>query len=79
MITALMDKKITYLNMSHNAFGPDGVRSFQEFLAHRETLQILDVTNCGLGPHGGQMIADSMLANDKMKLREFYASRNRLE
>ena len=39
----------------------------------------MDVSNCGLSPVGGQMIADALLKNDHMKLREFYGTRSRLE
>tara|TARA_B110000285_G_C14865811_1_gene486796 strand:- start:267 stop:392 length:126 start_codon:yes stop_codon:yes gene_type:complete len=37
------------------------------------------VTNCGLGPKGGEMIAEAMDKNPNMKLKEFSASRDRLE
>jgi Ran GTPase-activating protein 1 len=49
----IMDKNIIQLDLSHNAFGPDGVKSFQKFLSATKTLEILDVSNCGLGPRGG--------------------------
>ena len=52
--------------MSHNAFGPDGVRSFEEFLSKANNLKVLNVTNCGLGPVGGQMIAAAILKNENM-------------
>jgi len=71
--------KIIDLNLSHNAFGPDGVKSFQKFLREAKNLKVLNVTNCGLGPIGSSMIAESILENDEMKLTEFYACRDRLE
>jgi|TARA_B110000285_G_C14753788_1_gene436409 Ran GTPase-activating protein (RanGAP) involved in mRNA processing and transport len=40
---------------------------------------VLNVTNCGLGPIGSSMIAESILENEEMKLTEFYACRDRLE
>jgi len=79
MIDAIMDKPIVELDVSHNAFGPDGVQSFVAFLETCPTLESFNVTNCGLGPIGGKMIAEAILKNDKMKLKEFYASRSRLE
>lgn len=79
LMSSVIDKNIISLNLSHNAFGPDGVRSFQEFLEKTPLLQVLDVTNCGLGPQGGKMIAEAMSKNENMKLTEFCASRDRLE
>lgn len=32
LMEGLNTQNITELNLSHNAFGPDGVRSFEEFL-----------------------------------------------
>ena len=40
---------------------------------------MLNLTNCGLGPAGGKLLADAMLKNSKMRLKEFYGSRGRLE
>jgi Ran GTPase-activating protein 1 len=78
-MNSIMGRAIEHLDLSHNAFGPDGVKSFQDFLSKCPTLRILNVTNCGLGPKGGQMIAEAIEKNPHMKLREFYASRDRLE
>lgn len=50
MIDAIIDKDIVELNLSHNAFGPDGVTAYVEFLEKCPTLKVLNVTNCGLGP-----------------------------
>ena len=33
LINNLMDKNIVLLDLSHNAFGPDGVKSFEKFLS----------------------------------------------
>ena len=65
--------------MSHNAFGPAGVKSFYDFLAKSKSLESLNVTNCGLSPQGGALIAEAILKNGSMKLKEFYGSRSRLE
>lgn len=79
LMDKLIDLKIIKLDLSHNAFGPDGVKSFEKFLSASKTLEILDVSNCGLGPRGGQMIGDAILKNKSMKLKELYATRDRLE
>lgn len=79
MIDAIIDKQIVSLKLSHNAFGPDGVSAYVEFLEKCPSLKILDVTNCGLGPQGSEMIAEAILKNEEMKLEEFSASRDRLE
>ena len=42
-------------------------------------MKILDVTNCGVGPKGCEMLAESLLKNKECRLTEFYASRDRLE
>ena len=78
-MNGLNPKLVTDLNLSHNAFGPDGVRSFEEFLTKVDNLRVLNVTNCGLGPVGGKMIADAILQNSNMRLVEFSACRDRLE
>ena len=61
LMNGLNPKIVTHLDLSHNAFGPDGVRSFEEFLTKANKLRVLHVTNCGLGPVGGKMIADAIL------------------
>ena len=45
-----------------------GVQSFVAFLETCRNLESFNVTNCGLGPIGGKMIAEAILKNDKMKL-----------
>ena len=79
LMNAVSKYQIRELNLSHNAFGPDGVSAFSEFLTKCDTLKVLNVTNCGLGPKGGQMIAEALKKNNYMQLKEFYASRDRLE
>lgn len=79
MMDALIGKQIQHLDVSHNAFGPQGVATFEHLLAQASCLQYLDVSNCGLSPVGGQMIANSLLSCPEMKLKEFYGTRSRLE
>jgi Ran GTPase-activating protein (RanGAP) involved in mRNA processing and transport len=45
------------VNLSDNAFGPAGIKSFDFLLRELKSLKTLKVTNCGLGPEGGEMIA----------------------
>jgi len=78
-MNAISDKKIAHLDLSHNAFGPQGVASFEDFLAGASSLKYLDVSNCGLSPVGGQMIAAALSKNDEMRLTEFFGTRSRLE
>ena len=79
LMSGLDVNKIVDLNLSHNAFGPDGVKSFEQFLKFASNLKVLNVTNCGLGPAGSSMIAEAILENENMKLTELYACRDRLE
>lgn len=50
LIRALMNKQIEYLDLSNNAFGPAGIKSFDFLLKEMASLKVLKVTNCGLGP-----------------------------
>jgi Ran GTPase-activating protein 1 len=74
-----MKNNIESLNISDNAFGPDGVRSFELLLREMPSLKILNVSNCGLGPEGGEMIAKALADNAQLKLSYFSAGRDRLE
>jgi Ran GTPase-activating protein (RanGAP) involved in mRNA processing and transport len=79
MMDEVLDKKVTKLDLSHNAFGPQGIATFEEFLSKANYLRHFDVSNCGLSPRGGEMIADALLMNQHMRLKTFSASRSRLE
>lgn len=79
LVRALMTKHITYLDLSNNAFGPAGIRSFDFLLKEMASLQVLKVTNCGLGPEGGEMIANALAENKALRLVQFSAGRDRLE
>ena len=57
LIGVLDPAKIIVLDVSHNAFGPDGVRTFQDLLTQAVSLKDLKVDNNGLGPEGCIMIA----------------------
>lgn len=76
---SIKNKKIEYLDLSHNAFGPAGISSFDFLLKEMSTLKVLKITNCGLGPEGGEMIANALKENKELKLEQFSAGRDRLE
>jgi Ran GTPase-activating protein 1 len=65
LINALADKPVTELILSDNAFGPDGIKSFSKFLEECPSLEILNVSNCGVGPEGCTMLADALFKNKK--------------
>ncbi|XP_029446099.1 ran GTPase-activating protein 1 [Rhinatrema bivittatum] len=77
------------LDLSDNAFGPDGVRGFEALLKSSAcyTLQELRLNNCGMGIGGGKILADSLTECYKkssahgrpLTLKVFVAGRNRLE
>ena len=50
LIRAVMVNEIEHLNLSDNAFGPAGIKSFDFLLKEIATLKTLKVSNCGLGP-----------------------------
>lgn len=79
MMDAVKGKKIISLDLSSNAFGPQGIESFENFLESAKHLERLDISNCGLSPKGGEMIAAALLKCKDMKLRHFAATRSRLE
>jgi len=80
MSQALLPKQqLIVLNLSDNAFGPDGISAFECLLTSMPSLQELMVTNCGIGPEGGEMIAEAFSRNDGLRLKRFEAGRDRLE
>lgn len=57
MAEALLPKDLQEVDLSDNAFGPDGVRAFECLISSAKSLTVFKVTNCGLGPEGATMIA----------------------
>jgi Ran GTPase-activating protein 1 len=47
---ALFPKNLIEIDLSDNAFGPDGIKAFECLLLGGLNLKVLKVTNCGLGP-----------------------------
>lgn len=68
MVREIMTNQIEHINMSDNAFGPAGIKAFDFFLKEMASLKTLKVTNCGLGPEGGEMIANALKENTAVKL-----------
>ncbi|KAG7226509.1 hypothetical protein INR49_003830 [Caranx melampygus] len=81
--------RLTELDLSDNAFGPDGVKGIEQLLKSRSchTLRELRLNNCGMGTGGGKILAEALIECHRqssalgapVKLRVFIAGRNRLE
>lgn len=85
----LAGAKLTVLDLSDNAFGPDGVKGIERLLKSNAcyTLQELRLNNCGMGIGGGKILAAALTDCHKkssadgapLSLKVFVAGRNRLE
>lgn len=81
--------RLAELDLSDNAFGPDGVRGIEELLKSHSchALRELRLNNCGMGIGGGKILAAALIESHSqssalgapLKLRVFIAGRNRLE
>ncbi|KAJ6658884.1 hypothetical protein lerEdw1_019520 [Lerista edwardsae] len=81
--------QLVELDLSDNAFGPDGVRGFEALLKSPAcfTLQELKLNNCGMGIGGGKILAGALKECHRkssaqvkpLALKVFVAGRNRLE
>jgi Ran GTPase-activating protein 1 len=79
LVSAINYKNIRSLDLSDNAFGPIGVQSFDFFLKSTKSLKELHIENNGLGPEGSEMLANTLISNDDIKLEVITINRNRLE
>ena len=79
LMEAISNKKISFLDLSDNAFGPTAIPSFDFFLRTCTNLEYLELENNGLGPEGAEMVCNALLQNDKIKLKKLIINRNRLE
>ncbi|XP_071949839.1 ran GTPase-activating protein 1-like [Antedon mediterranea] len=80
--------RLVELDLSDNAFGPDGVKAFKELLTSTAcySLQELRLNNNGLGI-GGKILAEALIechklstqAGKPLELKVFICGRNRLE
>lgn len=70
------------VDFGDNAFGPIGAQAVSSFISQCATLEELKISNNGLGPEGGKIIAESLqklaLIN-KSSFKRLYIGRNRLE
>ncbi|XP_054913506.1 ran GTPase-activating protein 1b [Poeciliopsis prolifica] len=81
--------RLTELDLSDNAFGPDGVKGIEQLLKSPSchTLRELRLNNCGMGVGGGKILAEALIECHKkstavgsvLRLKVFVAGRNRLE
>lgn len=81
--------KLTELDLSDNAFGPDGIKGIETLLMNPvcHTLKELRLNNCGMGIGGGIILASALTecykqssaTGSPLKLKVFVAGRNRLE
>ncbi|XP_041939538.1 ran GTPase-activating protein 1b [Alosa sapidissima] len=81
--------RLTELDLSDNAFGPDGVKGIETLLKSPAcyTLRELKLNNCGMGIGGGKILAGALIechkqssaAGTPLRLKVFIAGRNRLE
>ncbi|XP_003961408.3 ran GTPase-activating protein 1b [Takifugu rubripes] len=81
--------RLTELDLSDNAFGPDGVKGIERLLKSPSchTLRELKLNNCGMGVGGGKILAEALIECHRrstevgapFRLRVFVAGRNRLE
>ena len=79
LMEAISNKKISFLDLSDNAFGPTAIPSFDFFLKICTNLEKLQLENNGLGPEGAEMVCNALLQNDQIKLKMLTINRNRLE
>ena len=79
LMESLLDKNISFLDLSDNAFGPTAIPSFDFFLKNASSLEHLELENNGLGPEGAEMVCNALLQNNKIKLKTIKINRNRLE
>ncbi|XP_039543488.1 ran GTPase-activating protein 1a [Pimephales promelas] len=85
----LAGAQLKVLDLSDNAFGPDGVKGIEKLLKSTacHSLQELRLNNCGMGIGGGKILAAALTACHKessalgapLQLKVFIAGRNRLE
>ncbi|CAL8302461.1 unnamed protein product [Lota lota] len=81
--------RLSELDLSDNAFGPDGVKGIEQLLMSPSchSLKVLRLNNCGMGIGGGKILAEALTECHRcssalvtpLRLRVFVAGRNRLE
>jgi Ran GTPase-activating protein 1 len=61
LMDALNKNQVSTLDWSDNAFGPNGVRGFIDFMVGNQICTSLNINNTGLGPEGGRLVAAGLL------------------
>lgn len=58
--------RLTELDLSDNAFGPDGVKGIEQLLKSSSchTMRELKLNNCGMGIGGGKVSSQTALSNN---------------
>jgi len=79
LMESLSNKKISFLDLSDNAFGPTAIPSFDFFLKSATSLEHLELENNGLGSEGAEMVCNALLQNEIIKLKTIKINRNRLD
>ena len=49
---SLVGKNLLKLDISHNAVNPFGAKALLKYLSQATSLEVLLISNCGLGPLG---------------------------
>ena len=78
LATAFVAKPLRAIDFSNNAVNPFGATAFSIYLNQAATLRVLHINNCGLGPQGVEIIAQS-LAKGAPNLEVLSIARNRAE
>lgn len=66
-----------HLDISHNAVNPYGAKALLHFLSQASSLEVLLISNCGLGPLGVAEIAKGLEGTPNLKVLSI--GRNRME
>lgn len=74
--TGLVGKNLLRLDISHNAVNPFGAKALLKFLLQAKSLEVLFISNCGLGPLGVAEIAKGLEGTPN--LRALSIARNRM-
>jgi Ran GTPase-activating protein 1 len=61
LMDALKDKQVSSLDWSDNAFGPNGIRGFIDYMVGNQVCVHLNINNTGLGQEGGRLVASGLL------------------
>ena len=72
----LIGKNLLRLDISNNAVNPYGAKALLNYLEQAKSLEVLLISNCGLGPLGVAEIAKGLKGTPNLKT--FSIGRNRM-